>query len=918
MKDPTSLKTATAIACACVLLGACRGQISGGAGGGAATDTGSAGSGGTVTGQGGAAVAPQELTLGATGLHRLSRIEYDNTLRDLLGDTTRPGFAKLPEDVNDPFDNDYTTQLVSGALVADVEALATDVSARTLADPARKATLVGCTPTGPSDKACMTSFVKAFGRRAFRRPLTDDEVTGYVGLQSFAVEAGDFYAGVDLVVRAMLQDPSFLYRVEIGAPVTGRPGLTQLGDYEIGTRLSYFLWGTMPSDELLDLAAAGMLATPAGRRAAATKMLSDARGADRVRAFHGFWLGYHQLPVDAALGDQLRAETDALVTRVVLEKKADYLELFRWPETFLTDSLAMHYGLPAPGSTTGAWVDYQAMGSPRRGILSHGAVLATGAKFDDTSPTLRGVFVRNRLLCQTIPAAAAERHGRPAAGRDGDRLQGRSLRRAPRGRLRRLPQPDGPHRLRPRELRSHGRLPRDRQGRAPVRDLGRRAGDGQHGGPHGRRQVQRTGGPRRDAHRRRRSRVLRRHAALPHGVRAARDDRRRRGHRGAHERLQDQRPRLRRPHGRRRVRSGLHLPTTGAALMALRITRRSALKGLGGVAIALPALDVMFDRHGEAYAQGQPIPKRYLVCFGGQSLGGDGDPLHNDYVPNTIGPGYDLKSALAPLAGVQSEVSVVSGLSIPTANGGAVPTAGRRDDFHVSSLSPLLAGIRSPTDTSAAGPTSDQIVAAAIAGNTPFKSLVYRVQVDWYLGVSAAYGRDMISYKAAASGKPMPIVPVVSPHDAFTALFSNFTPPSTTADQMKQDFLLRSRKSVLDLVGGKLQKLAANTQLGKADQLRLQQHGDEIRALENQISALPPAMSATCQKPTDPGMDSTPGGPRRAASTRSEHRAPTARTSGTATRRRARASSANPHPHGPRVRPVARRLAAAPRCSSRT
>jgi hypothetical protein len=297
--------------------------------------------------------------------------------------------------------------------------------------------------------------------------------------------------------------------------------------------------------------------------------------------------------------------------------------------------------------------------------------------------------------------------------------------------------------------------------------------------------------------------------------------------------------------------------------MPLRITRRAALKGLGGVAVTLPALEIMFDRHGEAYAQGQPIPKRYIVAFGGQSLGGDGDPLHNDYVPSTIGPSYDLKSALAPLADVQSEVSVVSGLSIPTANGGAVPTAGRRDDFHVSSLSPLLAGVRSPADTSAAGPTSDQIVAAAIAGSTPFKSLVYRVQVDWYLGVSAPYGRDMISYKASpsAGGKPIPIVPVVSPHDAFNALFSNFTPPATTADKMRQDFLLRSRKSVLDLVGGKLQKLAANPQLGKADQMRLQQHGDEIRALEAQISALPPAMTATCQMPMDPGPDSTPGGP---------------------------------------------------------
>lgn len=296
--------------------------------------------------------------------------------------------------------------------------------------------------------------------------------------------------------------------------------------------------------------------------------------------------------------------------------------------------------------------------------------------------------------------------------------------------------------------------------------------------------------------------------------------------------------------------------------MALRFSRRAFLRGAGGAAVTLPALDVMFDRHGEAYAQGQVIPKRYLVCFGGQSLGGDGDPLHDDYVPKTVGRGYDLKSALAPLASVQDEVSVVSGLQIPTANGGAVPAAGRRDDFHVSSLSPLLSGVRSPDNTSSGGPTSDQLVATAIAGDTRFKSLVYRVQVGWYLGVSAPYGRDMISYKANPSGgAPLPIVPVFSPRDAYNTLFSTFTPPATSTEAARQDFLLRSRKSVLDLVDGKLQRLAANSQLGKADQQRLQRHADEIRDLERQISALPPVAGGVCVKPADPGADPPAGGP---------------------------------------------------------
>lgn len=296
--------------------------------------------------------------------------------------------------------------------------------------------------------------------------------------------------------------------------------------------------------------------------------------------------------------------------------------------------------------------------------------------------------------------------------------------------------------------------------------------------------------------------------------------------------------------------------------MSLRISRRAMIRGAGGVAITLPPLEIMFDRHGTAYGAATPVPKRYLVCFGGTALGGDGDPVHNDYVPNTVGRNYDLKSALAPLASVKDEVSVVSGLQIPTANGGAVPAAGRRDDFHVSSLSPLLAGVRSPEGTAAAGPTSDQLVAATIAGSTPFKTLAYRIQAEWYLSVSAPYGRDILSYKPAstANGKPIPVPPVVSPKAAFDALFSNFMPPDNAEERAKQDFLLRSRRSVLDLVGGRVQKLMSNPKLGRADHERLQRHLDEVRDLERQISAVPPVGTATCQRPANPGADPPLGG----------------------------------------------------------
>lgn len=373
-----------AIALATLVTGQCTGVVGGPPG---------------MTGGGGPGVGA--LTLGPTGLHRLSRIEYDNTLADLMGDSSRPGFAVLPEDTNDPFDNDYATQLVSGALIAALETLARDASARLLADTPRRDALVGCTPTGPGDQACLESFVRRFGRRAFRRPLEDTEIAAYLTLSTFAIEANDFYTAVDLALRAFLQDPSFVYRVEVGAPVAGVAGRYRLDGFEIATRLSYFLRGSTPSDALLDLAASGQLDSADGRRAAALQLLADTRGQDRIKAFHSFWLGYHQLPLSADLAAPMRAESDALVARVVFERKGDYFDLFRATETFVDDTLATHYGLPAPAAATGGWVAYGA--NPRRGILSHGTVLAQGAKFDDTSPTLRGEFIRSRLLCDDIP-----------------------------------------------------------------------------------------------------------------------------------------------------------------------------------------------------------------------------------------------------------------------------------------------------------------------------------------------------------------------------------------------------------------------------------------------------------------------------------------------------------------------------------
>lgn len=292
--------------------------------------------------------------------------------------------------------------------------------------------------------------------------------------------------------------------------------------------------------------------------------------------------------------------------------------------------------------------------------------------------------------------------------------------------------------------------------------------------------------------------------------------------------------------------------------MPFSMNRRSFLKGIGGTVVGLPFLEAMLPWAKAAHAQSS-FPKRFIVCFGGQSLGADNDPVHNLYAPDKVGADYDLKVALAPFANhgnIKNEITVVSGLKIPTANGGSVPAGGRSDDFHINSLSPLLSGVRSGT-LRVNGVTSDQIVANAIGGTTTFKSLVYRVQAAWYLNTGSPSGRDLISYRRNTSGSLQGIPATVSPRLAFDALFASWVPPDPE-EAAQRAFLLKQRKSVLDLVAADTERLTQR--LGTADRARLSRHLDEIRDLERRIEATPPEAEGACVMPVDPGEDPPLGG----------------------------------------------------------
>jgi hypothetical protein len=415
-------------------LAACSGTIAdrgpGGSAPGRAAGSGTGKNGGAAA-SGSAGVLPDGGTAGTPFIastsvaRRLSRAELDNTLRDLLGDDTSPASRVLAEDLYSPYDNDYAGQSASGALIDSLEAMATDVATHVVGDPKLRAKLVPCTPAGPGDSTCFRQFVESFGRRAFRRPLASAEADAYMTLLAYATEdnpavAHDFYTAVALVVRSVLQDPEFLYRIEVGTPTGststggGAAGaVSTLDGYEIAARMSYLLWGSTPDDALLADAEAGRLKDAAGRRTVAQRMLQDSRAKEQLHRFHAMWLGYRAIPQPVELTSAFQRETTALIDRIVFEQPQSYLNIFTFAQTRLDDFLADHYGLPHPTGGAG-WVDYGSSG--RAGILSHGSVLGAFSKFTDTSPTQRGILIRTRLLCQTI--------GRPPANVAADKPPG--------------------------------------------------------------------------------------------------------------------------------------------------------------------------------------------------------------------------------------------------------------------------------------------------------------------------------------------------------------------------------------------------------------------------------------------------------------------------------------------------------------
>lgn len=304
----------------------------------------------------------------SSALGRLSRREFENVMFDVFG-VRDAAETYLPEDVLLPFDTDSESKDPSQVFVDGMEALAFNVARDMSADTDWVDGMAGCTPSGAADADCLRSFASNLGLALWRRPLTPAELdAGMMQASAFAIEQDDAYVGARFSIQALLQSPEFVYRVVIGDPVDGEDGLRRLSNHELMIRLAFLIWGTTPDDSML-VRASGEELSDDELFAMADLMLADPRADAQIQMFHTFWLGYRGLRVPAELEDDMLAETDALLSRVLTEEGQAWSSLFTSTESFLSPELASHYGETV--AATG-WAPYGNV--QRAGVLSHGSM----------------------------------------------------------------------------------------------------------------------------------------------------------------------------------------------------------------------------------------------------------------------------------------------------------------------------------------------------------------------------------------------------------------------------------------------------------------------------------------------------------------------------------------------------------------
>lgn len=439
-RRPGSLALPLCVSMLALSAAGCRDDVQGDGGTDTETGTGGTDADGTMTGvvdeTGGTDTEdPTEVDVipAPGGMRRLTPNQYVSSVTLMLG--AAAGEAANPPPLPQLGHFDSQTAVDEPLTPVDIElyessALAIGSAVRD--DPSGLAVVAPCVTAGGGED-CYDTVARELGRFAWRRPVTDEEATELVSIATAgqAWGEGDFLTGIKYEVAAILQSPNFLYVVEVGQP-TGDGTVRELDQLELATRLSFFLVGRTPDLDLLAVAESGGLGTEADIRYTALDLLDRPEARGRMTEFFDELYRLRDLETkgkDATLfptfstdlAAAMRQETLLLIENVVFEEESNFLTIFDAPYTFVNDELAALYGMSPPA------FPWQLVQLPpeqnRAGILTHPAFLTTFSHPDINSPTRRGLFVQETLLCTDIQPPPPSVNPMPPTPTEGQTLR---------------------------------------------------------------------------------------------------------------------------------------------------------------------------------------------------------------------------------------------------------------------------------------------------------------------------------------------------------------------------------------------------------------------------------------------------------------------------------------------------------------
>ena len=351
----------------------------------------------------------------------LTRVEIDRALRDLLFIDRDYARALLPpENMALGFENNSQAHQASPVMTQAMETVAEQVTNEALGlhlsdiAPCAPAVIASASPDGIAQ--CGSQFITDFGRRVFRRPLSSSEHNVFYDLLQAGVNEEGLQSGISWAIQAMLQSPQFLYRYTQQFEGEYAGALMQIDAYTIASRLSFLLWGSTPDDALLDAAQSGELSSVEGIESQARRMLDDPKASDMVVDFHRQWLGIDRLALaekdhaealgisGEAYGESLQHSIYAFVEDAVLMQTDSVAGLFESNLVYVDDTMANVLGMPLTGELT----PVEMPSEERMGLLTQPALMALLSHPDQSSPIQRGIFVRERILCEELPDPPAD------------------------------------------------------------------------------------------------------------------------------------------------------------------------------------------------------------------------------------------------------------------------------------------------------------------------------------------------------------------------------------------------------------------------------------------------------------------------------------------------------------------------------